>query len=162
MNLTEDWLLANGISPDVLGAALGRSTPVTTTPRPRRPLPPLPTVGRTGPWIVIVPGWRPTLANELRRHPQAAGKLKRRDAEIVRDACAREGVTEAKGKRRVGIDIQNRYGRFPDADAPIKVWLDSLVVCGALVDDSDEWVDWTKPVYRRGEKRTLLMIEDVS
>jgi hypothetical protein len=118
--------------------------------------------GAPGRWEVVVHDWRPAFASELKCHPMKAARLKKRDAGQVLAACVLGGVTRARRPRRVAFLIANRYGNFPDPDAPLKSGLDALKTAGAIVDDSAEWCDWDKPRFERGALRTTIIIEDLT
>lgn len=118
--------------------------------------------GPGGAWAVEIPGWRPAFASELKCHPMIAARLKKRDARVVAKACRVYGVTRPVGRRKVAFLIVNRYGGFPDPDAPLKSGLDALKTAGAIVDDSDRWCSWDKPTFGRGDLRTVLTIEDIN
>ncbi len=110
---------------------------------------------------LMVPGWRPTLANELRCHHMVAARKKARDREQIARAMLVYGVPRATGPRHVRVTITGRYARFPDPDAPWKALMDALTTAGAIVDDSAEWCRWEWPVYRRGPKGTAIELEDI-
>lgn len=112
-------------------------------------------------YTLEVPGWRPTLDNELKGHPLQAHRRKRKDADMIAVAALAYGVPAARGKRRVGLSIRGRFGRFPDPLAPWKSLLDALVTAGLLVDDAAAWCEVTPVVYSRGERRTIITLEDV-
>lgn len=119
------------------------------------------TMTPAGVWTIEIPGWRPTLASEMKCHPMKAARLKKRDAEQMLNARLAFGVPPATGPRRVRFVITGRYSTFPDPDAPLKSGLDALKRAMLIVDDSAEWCDWEKPEYRRGPKGTVIVIEDV-
>lgn len=113
-------------------------------------------------WTLDIPGWRPTLANELMtaHHMKAAG-MKRKDADQIMTAMLVYGVPKAEGPRRVAIHIRGRYSRFPDPDAPLKSFLDALKTAGAIVDDDGARCVWSVPTFERGPKSTLITLEDL-
>lgn len=117
-------------------------------------------VGRV--WTLAIDGWRPHLLNELiGKHPFVIHKRKKSDAEVIAFEAVRQSVPGACGKRLVELTIQGPWRRRPDCDSPQKSFLDAMVTAGLLVDDSDEWCDWTKPKFPRGELRTTVTLEEV-
>jgi Holliday junction resolvase RusA-like endonuclease len=126
------------------------------------PEPPRPYAGWPGSWTLEIPGWRPVLASELKCHPLRAARLKKRDVRAVMDASVILGIPPAFTRRRVTLAITNHFTTYPDDDAPWKSTLDALKVAGMLVDDSREWCEVVyPPVYMRGEKGTVITLEDV-
>lgn len=118
--------------------------------------------GPPGRWVLEIPGWRPALDNALvGRHPMVVHRLKTRDARAVHAACLAAGVTRPAGGRRVRLTVYYPCGRFPDGPAPLKSFHDALTRAGAIVDDSDRWLDWSKPAFERGPKGTRIVVEDV-
>lgn len=136
---------------------------------------------------IHIEAWRPALLNELvGRDAHAIHRIKKRDRKIVAQYATlfnvpRVGLppetrrqAEALGiahriedlagrRRRVALEIADRYSTFPDDDAPWKSLLDALVQCGLLVDDSREWCETVNPpTYRRARKRsTVITLEDL-
>jgi hypothetical protein len=112
--------------------------------------------------VLTIDGWRPTLANELKRHPFVAAGAKKRDADLLTLIAQSQRLPRAVGKRRLSVVIRNRFGRLPDHDAPLKSLFDALVQAQLLVDDSDEWLDFEwPPRYVRGPLQTVIRLEDV-
>lgn len=120
--------------------------------------------GDCGRWTLDIPGWRPTLANELvkaeRRHWGMAATLKKRDAKKLIDEAVAQKVPPASRKRLVRFVIYCP-SKFPDKDAPLKSFLDGLTTAGLILDDSETWCEWEKPSFRRGPKRTIITLEDM-
>lgn len=139
-----------------------------------------------------IKGWRPVLSNEiLWADWRKVSRLKSRDARIVEQAAKLAGIplvrfpksversARKKGisldlltcrphpiKRRVVFEVHGRtYAHSkqrPDSDAILKSGLDALTDAGLLVDDSDEWCDWEKPIFEVGPKRTVILLEDLT
>lgn len=114
--------------------------------------------------VLSIPGWLPATTNQLlTRHWSNAGKLKRKDREIVATAAFVHGARKAEGKRRVRVLIVLPKGqRACDPDAPAKSLLDSLVACGLLRNDSHAWVELCPVEFARGERLvTFVTLEDL-
>jgi hypothetical protein len=120
--------------------------------------------GDTGPWEVTIPDWHPLSLNQMIGFNKfVVTRRKHKDAGLVGAACLLAGVPRATGKRRVTLTITlgpRQKGRDPDAWH--KSTCDSLTSCGALVDDSREWVELPPVQYERGERRsTRITLEDI-
>lgn len=112
-------------------------------------------------YTLDIPGWRPALLNELLGHPLKAHRLKKRDAEQLWKARLAYGVPVAETPRRVSFTITDRFrGGLPDPDAPLKSLLDGLKRSGLIRDDSAAWCRWDAPVFNRGSKGTVIVLED--
>ena len=132
-------------------------------------------------WTIVIPNWRPILANELVGvHRMKASRLKKEDTMMIR-AYANllsdreiflrvavpvgfylvEQVREVK--RRVTIAIQYPQSRKRcDPDAPLKSTLDALKTAGLIYDDRKEWCDWRKPDITSGKRlQTIITLQDV-
>lgn len=137
-------------------------------------------------YTLAIPRWRPTLASELKCHPLAAARKKSADARRIGQEALIAGIPPVAltrqekqrrkflhwplrmdgdpvpRRRRVTISINVARGRLMDADAPLKSLLDALVTEGLLVDDSDRWCLWERPVIRRGATlETVVTLEDI-
>lgn len=148
----------------------GRPMALPVEPPKRKPADPPPSPLPTRPhvpgqrWVMVVPGWRPTLDNDLIYRPRwVASSRKRRDTEVVARAALAYGVPRAAGKRRLTLTIRGRYSTFPDDSAPLKSLWDALVKAELLVDDSREWLEFVwPPTFERGKKETVIALEDIS
>ena len=111
-----------------------------------------------------IPKWRPTRLNEiLRMGPFTRSKRKKSDAGLI--AHYSRGVTRAIGKRRVSLTIVLKpRGQEGDDDGLWKFLLDGLVKCGALLEDSRQFVEMGGIEYQRGTEKTwgtTVTLEDV-
>jgi hypothetical protein len=114
---------------------------------------------------IVIPDWHPTPLNKLRtgRGYRKAARLKRQDANRIGFYFRVSGVPKASTKRLVSLRFVYEKGkRRHDEDAFLKTALDALVKCGALVNDSPNWLDFVKPVHEHGEsKQTIITLEDL-
>lgn len=111
---------------------------------------------------ITIPNWRPPLTNELlTKHWSQAARMKSGAAQMIAAYLQKAKVPGATGKRKVEIHITQIKGRFPDPDAPHKSVHDALTRTGYLMDDSQEWLDFTPARYSRGKKSTTIRIEDL-
>ena len=96
-------------------------------------------------------------------HWAKRNRVKHDDMEWIAIECCNQGVTRAATKKRVSIVVTcGPKGRMPDPDAFLKVILDGLVRCGALVDDSSKWCEIGDLFVVRGTVRsTTITLEDV-
>jgi hypothetical protein len=158
----------------------------TRTPKPRLPAPSEQDVpkGAVASYRIWIPDRWPTLASELKCHPLKAASLKARDVRklmyanrvdrVPLVAVPRKELKQRKAlgigalpddprprKRRVRFLIYGRYGALPDPDSPLKSGLDALVSAGLLVDDSERWCEWEKPVFERGTTRAYIELMDI-
>lgn len=150
------------------GKVLSTKLPASLTSKPIQPLtinrafivdanPPEPQTH-----VLIIPGWRPYLANELfDAHFYDRAKMKREDANTIKAYCLKQGIPIARMKRHVTIEISGRFRRFPDSDSPWKSALDALVQAKMLVDDGDKWASWDKPQFTRGKLSTAITLQDL-
>lgn len=111
---------------------------------------------------VEIPGWRPASLNRLLKgHWGKAARRKARDRKVVAMALLAHGVRPATTPRRVGLVLRETHGAWPDPDNVWKSLLDALVRNGALVDDSAKWCELTQPVFERGARSTVIVLEDL-
>jgi hypothetical protein len=161
MNLTEEWLLKNGVSRETLDEALrgvhhasGTEFDVSFEPLVRRD---------TRIWLGIN-GWRPASLNEMARSVKGKIHLKQRDRAIICEAARLAGVPRAIGRRQLSMIIRVPKGqRRWDGDALWKSTLDAAKHAGLIVDDGPVWFQQGTIVYDpvRGPLRTTLVIEDM-
>lgn len=115
-------------------------------------------------WVVTIPDWHPARLNELIcTHWAKAAKRKKADRQLLFVYCHNQGVSKAKGKRRVEIEItlapRQRAG---DPDCYFKSACDGLVHCGAIKNDSHVWVELAPVKYLRGPaKSTTIRLTDI-
>lgn len=114
-------------------------------------------------WEMEIPGWQPTPLNKIMGcHWGTRNRRKKHDYEQIGLARLIYGVLPATGKRRVSLIVTLSKGqRALDPDAYWKVVLDGLVACKALTDDSRQWCEMGVVEFRRGEKGTVIVIEDM-
>lgn len=107
-----------------------------------------------------IPAHPPTLNQLMRGKLQSRMRLSKTWRSVV--AALWDG-TKATSKRRVWITIiLGPRQRGADPDAYFKATGDALVACGALVDDSKEWVEWLPVQYGRGKSpRTIIELDDL-
>lgn len=119
--------------------------------------------------VITIPNWIPARLNAIMGGRRKGGRLKRRDRQIVAVEQMMRPIPEAKGRRRVGLELTFAKGdRGADPDAYFKSLLDALVHAKLLVNDTRKWVQITEPVYlpvnprHRTEKRmTRIILEDL-
>ncbi len=115
-------------------------------------------------WHVHLPRWHPARLNQWDgRHWAVRAKAKRFDRDLVAACVTGAGVPKATGKRRVSLTITLGYRqRGADPDAYWKSTLDALVHCGALVNDSRQWVELGEVEYVRGTvPATTISLKEV-
>lgn len=106
-------------------------------------------------WFVRIDRWHPTPDNKLKAgtHWAVANKLKNWDKAVVKMSCVGADVAPAAGKRRVTLHITlDKRKRGCDPSNYLKSLGDALVACGALKQDSREWVEWAPVQYGRVSK----------
>lgn len=113
--------------------------------------------------VVEIPRWHPPLKNQWEGcHWGKKARIKKAAREVVSGFCRPAGACKATVKRRVTLIIQLGYRqRGGDPDAYWKALLDGLVSCGALVNDSKEWVELAPVKYERGGMGTVIILEDI-
>jgi Holliday junction resolvase RusA-like endonuclease len=122
-------------------------------------------VGTIREWKIEVPLWKPATVNDLTKrfnHWSGSARLKQRDLEVIRCYSLIAKVPRAISKRRVGLEIVQPRGRFPDPDNSWKSLLDALVLLGLLVDDSTRWCELPPPIFTRGPMlRTVITLTEM-
>ena len=113
--------------------------------------------------VAFIPDWHPTPLNELMGHPMTTHRKKTLDQSVVATYCRLCGVRPATCKRRVRLVLVFAKGqRCPDPDAFWKSLADALVQCGALVNDSRDWVEYLPVEYCRGDRKSsTIVLEDM-
>ncbi len=114
-------------------------------------------------YTVTIPKWHPTSLNKLLSlHWARRTKAKQSDYDLVAWYCNEALVPKATGKRRIGLRlILGKGSRAPDPDNMLKVLLDALVACGRLVDDNRQYCELLPAEFERGERATVITLEDV-
>lgn len=120
--------------------------------------------GPPGAWTVDLPGWTPPSLNDiLRWHPMKRARENEKVDRLVGMACVAARVARAVGRRRLTITLTTPKGRCRlDDDNARKSINDSLVTCGALVDDKSLWLETTPVRFATGPRGTRLEIADVT
>ena len=138
--------------------------PIAAAAKPPRLPDPTPAQRHARRFSVLIGRWHPTPLNQLLgSHHMVAARLKASDAAIVFGELFAAGVPAARAKRRVSLILTLGKGqRACDPDAYFKSAHDALVGCGALVDDSRQWVELIPVEFIRGdEKATRIILEDI-
>lgn len=121
-------------------------------------------------WEIVIPNWQPIRTNELIGvHWGTTCSLKKCQHRLVSLYAYQADVVPAEGahrkRRRVTLTITLGPGqRGGDPDGYWEVLLDSLVKCGALVDDTIQWVEQapvTFPYPRGPQPETRILIEEL-
>jgi hypothetical protein len=121
-------------------------------------------------WTIEIPNWCPPSKNKGRgRHWSRDAKLTREVVEYLTAYNARAGVPKVRPDyrpvRSVAL-IVRKNGSLPDPDNLLKHFLDGLKGAGMIVDDSEKWCHWKRPIVMNPSKIdprrfTLVVIEDV-
>jgi Holliday junction resolvase RusA-like endonuclease len=108
-------------------------------------------------------GFTPTSLNKLVGHWARRARLKRGDRERVLAAAIDQQIPWAAGKRRVSLIVTLGKGQKKmDPDNCWKSLLDSLCAASLIVDDSDRWCELGGIEWKRGERQTVVILEEVS
>lgn len=122
-------------------------------------------VGTVREWKIEIPLWRPATVNDLIKrgnHWSRAARLKNANLDMIVCYSVIANVPRATGKRRVGLEIIQPRGRFPDPDNVWKSLLDALVRLVLLVDDSAKWCELAPPIFKRGPMlRTVITLTEM-
>jgi hypothetical protein len=177
VNLTRDWLLANGISEDVIAAALARSNSLEAAAQSRRNfrslgLPGEPSLvsatGGPGWWEGEITGWRPASDNLRARGMWVWAKAKARDREVIRELLCNEAkIPPATGRRFASLVVTKKSGRgIRDGANLLKSFHDALKTTGLLIDDDEVWLDYVRPVIKVDRElackvKTIIRLEDI-
>jgi hypothetical protein len=115
-------------------------------------------------WTFRIDNYHPTRLNQLLGvHWAVAGRMKRRDREMIAAHAALACVPRATGKRLVTLRIILGKGqRGADPDAFFKALLDAMVHAGLLVDDNRQGVVLAPVEYERAAKKaTVITLVDI-
>jgi hypothetical protein len=111
---------------------------------------------------LVIPGWVPARLNTLVGCWQRRHRLKRADREMVGTYARLARIPPATLPRRVSLTIVLGPGeRAGDPDAYFKSVLDALTACGLLVDDNRQGVELGDVRFERGERATVIHLEDL-
>ncbi len=113
---------------------------------------------------LFLPSWRPTPKNALLgRHWGVKASKKRGDLDMIRAYALVNRTPEAKGKRRVSLEIVlTGRQKQVDEDAYMLSLFDALKRSRMIVDDSPRWLEWGGIVYSRdGEPGTTIVLSEV-
>lgn len=103
----------------------------------------------------------PTLNTLLRKHWSKRHKATNEAATMCVLEARNQNVPVATVKRKVSFIFRQSKGKLADHDARLKVALDMLVGSRLLVDDSPAWLDSVSVRSERGERATVVELEDV-
>lgn len=133
---------------------LGTATVTDRTPKAE------PMIGR---WVLTIPGYQPVTLNSLMGcNPYTIHRKKQADKKKIAGEAVLAGIPKAWCRRAVALTIiLGPRQRAADPDAFWKATLDSLVSCGLLVDDSRQWVRLGAVDFERGERGTIIALEDI-
>ena len=117
----------------------------------------------SGPWQFSLSELPGNFNEFAGRHWSVKNRVKNRTRCAVGVACFADGVPRATGRRRVSIALELPAGRTaPDHDNLLKTLWDALTACGAIVDDSPEWIEGGGYTIEIGEKvLTVVTLEKV-
>ena len=120
---------------------------------------------KPGSYRIAIPGWHPPTLNVLMRGERRERiRLGKQCRSMVAAYCSIAGVPEAKGRRRVTLELTlGPRQRWCDVDAHWKALLDALVDAGMIRDDSPRWCETRLSLdgSRAAERATLIVLEEV-
>lgn len=112
-----------------------------------------------------IDGFLPAPLNKLVGNWQRASRLKAHDRDVIGRAFMVYGIPKATGKRRVDLLlIMGKGQRACDPDAHTKSTFDALVACGALFDDTKNYVQLGDVKFARwddAEPCTVITLQDL-
>lgn len=116
--------------------------------------------------VLYLPQYLPVALNKLLEgHRSQRGRLKQKQAELVRFYALSQELPAAKTKRRVDLRVVLPKGqRAWDPDAMWKGLLDALVSASLLVDDNPKWCQLGEVVYLRSGtdlRETYVILTDL-
>lgn len=117
----------------------------------------------------LVPNWTPPSINPtLGRHWSVLSGLKKAVAKLLAAYAARAGVRlvtpQFRPVRKLELHVTGwpeLDQRLPDPDNFLKVFLDAAKQGRLIVDDSQDWCRWERPVIVRGTPNTLVTLTDL-
>jgi hypothetical protein len=113
-------------------------------------------------YTLTIPDYLPVTLNQLLGHWRRSRRRKRSDREVIWGYWFASGWPRASGRRRVSITLTQVNGRPRDPDGARKSLLDALVHAGAIVDDSQRWLEEGPVTIEFGARRqTQIVLEDV-
>lgn len=115
---------------------------------------------------LVFDGWQPHPLNEfLYAHRHVRSKALHTDAEVIWGEVKRQGITPARGKRRVSLVIRFNpatHSGEVDPDALFKSLLDGLRKAKVLREDNRHWLELGGVTFEAAPCRGLVVvIEDV-
>jgi hypothetical protein len=112
-------------------------------------------------YSIHISNWHPTPVNKIiNSYWSIAHRLKKADKAMV--YFYGKDIPKAEGKRSVKLLITLGKGQHGcDPDAYNKSLLDALVYCGLLKNDSKELVELQPVEFKRGEKATTIVLEEI-
>lgn len=116
-------------------------------------------------YALVVEGFSIPLLNSFRnKHWSAEYLAKKKTAKRLTLEAMVQGVPAAAKRRTVKIIMHGwgNGGSLPDADAPLKVGLDSLRLAGLILDDGEKGIVGMPLVeyVRSKETKTIIELED--
>lgn len=149
IRLEKSWLLTHGVDAETLDRAIAESV-ARSEPRPTPPIgtatkvatpPRLASLeSMPGRWIAVIEDFRFASDNIRARGTWAWAAAKKRDREVIRELLVGR-IPPATGRRKVSLVVTKKSKRgVRDPSNLLKSALDSLVCCGLLVDDSQDWL----------------------
>jgi Holliday junction resolvase RusA-like endonuclease len=176
IKLDRSWLLDHGVDAETLDRAIAESV-ARSEPRPMLPVgtatkvatpPRLASLeAMAGRWVARILDWRPVSDNLRARGVKAWAAAKKRDREVIRELLVGR-IPPATGRRKVSLVVTKKSRRgVTDPSNLLKSTLDSLVSCGLLVDDSQQWLEGVTvriEVCREQERpvQSTITIEDLT
>lgn len=114
-------------------------------------------------YYLCLDGFTPTSVNRLMFAPvRRRIHLMRGDKELIAHYAREQNIPKATGPRRISLQIT--LGKGQRRLDPSNVWKsleDALVAAGLLIGDSDRWVVHGSVDWDRGERRTVIVLEDM-
>ncbi len=112
--------------------------------------------------VLEIPSYLPSSDNKFcGRNWRQVSRLKRSDKEIVAIYFLQSQIPKATTKRRLSVVFHNKHWKS-DPQNRLKSCLDALVSCGALKDDSPEWLELGEIRNGGGERKTVITLEELT
>lgn len=114
----------------------------------------------SGIYKIEIEDWHPAKVNSWDgRHWRVKHRIKKSDREMI--FWYSRHIPPATSKRTVTLEIVLGKGeRGGDPDSYWKSLLDALKASLAIKDDSKEWVELMPVTYSRGQKKTIITLEE--